>query len=606
MKKQAWAFPTESFQQERGRKEKAKAKSFAKWMGIVKGGPGSGNYGHCGGEGGAGNPGGSKPAGECGVQQEVPEFAESSRDLRKLKEDEDWSDSTGKRKVTVFHFSKEDRSESGLKRKFAGTAAAGEERQSMEYESGKLKEDSAVIHAYLFGATREKIVPGKVMHRIEAEMNVLDVGSSKYKEILDESEIIASQTGRPKLAVAREMAIKRGYDALVSQRHGIMQILRDVKPSEISTESEASGIAYEIKPSESVKKEAVERIRKRIASAARGSEITDHFTLRRAVDDMYLWKMIDSEQKNSLIGLPGSLLPAFSSAEEVRKIRDRILAAIPENADKEKSDAIRSLLKYGLLSGKTTQQIEGELLEQAKDMLSKRTPMIRVPFDVASKIWSDERFKNQFETNTSGGALNPEYRTSTEKKLIGIPESLSGKDRPVYGYAGTESGSFDNENLRHYGDVAFVLKDSVKRRSTVTFGDSLDSSLGVSNYESPELHSIASTEPGEQYETSFPYIEVQYHGGVGLNDVKKILLSERRFAMIARDMLNGNKTPKFFKDARDNNLEIEIAGSSSSVPLQRIISSVEEMKMFFWDKSNRESWQDSDFEDVIKRLKGTR
>lgn len=37
------------------------------WLGLIKGGPGSGNHGHCGGDGGPGNPGGSKPAGECGT-----------------------------------------------------------------------------------------------------------------------------------------------------------------------------------------------------------------------------------------------------------------------------------------------------------------------------------------------------------------------------------------------------------------------------------------------------------------------------------------------------------------------------------------------------------
>lgn len=45
------------------------AKAFAKELekyGIVKGGPGSGNHGHCGGEGGDGHPGGSRSAEECG------------------------------------------------------------------------------------------------------------------------------------------------------------------------------------------------------------------------------------------------------------------------------------------------------------------------------------------------------------------------------------------------------------------------------------------------------------------------------------------------------------------------------------------------------------
>jgi hypothetical protein len=50
-------------------------KSSSHWLGLIKGGPGSGNHGHCGGQGGPGNPGGSSSAGECGTSTAKPDNA---------------------------------------------------------------------------------------------------------------------------------------------------------------------------------------------------------------------------------------------------------------------------------------------------------------------------------------------------------------------------------------------------------------------------------------------------------------------------------------------------------------------------------------------------
>ena len=154
------------------------------WLGLIKGGPGSGNFGHAGRPG---QVGGSAPDDTPSGPAEIPsaDERESSRDLVTLGKYDDWRDSSGKRKVTLFHYSREDRTSTGLKREFAGSAGAGEEKRSFEYDKeGKLNVETVPVHAYMYGAKKESMVPGNVLHKIEAELNVLDVGSNKYQEIL--------------------------------------------------------------------------------------------------------------------------------------------------------------------------------------------------------------------------------------------------------------------------------------------------------------------------------------------------------------------------------------------------------------------------------------
>lgn len=99
--------------------------------------------------------------------------------------------------------------------------------------------------------------------------------------------------------------------------------------------------------------------------------------------------------------------------------------------------------------------------------------------EVLPKIIESGKFKTQFETNTSGGALSPSLRELTSKNLFGW------KDRPTdagfekYGYL--RAGSFKDEDLlgdvgvSQYGDASITFKKkNLMDRTTLTFGDSLD------------------------------------------------------------------------------------------------------------------------------------
>lgn len=92
--------------------------------------------------------------------------------------------------------------------------------------------------------------------------------------------------------------------------------------------------------------------------------------------------------------------------------------------------------------------------------------------DVGSIIDSG-RLKNQHETGTSGGALIGDRRKFHENILFGIDPVDSDPDAfPIYGALHPEGYGYDR--FRGYGSVAFVMKDDLMKRSTFTYGDTLD------------------------------------------------------------------------------------------------------------------------------------
>ena len=133
----------------------------------------------------------------------------------------------------------------------------------------------------------------------------------------------------------------------------------------------------------------------------------------------------------------------------------------------------------------TKETRDPKILEQEKKNFSEemktRVPAFRISEDNLLKMIRDGRLKNQFETQTSGGALSPDLRTGTEAKVLGVSRSAAPTERPVYGYMSKigqtlpPSGDDAQEvNVGFYGSVRVLLNDSVLSRSTVTLGDSLN------------------------------------------------------------------------------------------------------------------------------------
>lgn len=154
--------------------------------------------------------------------------------------------------------------------------------------------------------------------------------------------------------------------------------------------------------------------------------------------------------------------------------------------------------------------------------------------DALTGIVDDGRFKSQFETGTSGGALLPEIRAAQEEMFFGYPQDMPAERRPLYGWLEHPDAPHLQEQIpRQYGTVTWHIKEDVKARTTVTFLDSLSRPVVPGPIRNPGWRATAP--PGYSDPGVFPgaisdhlhdtglvddVIETQYHGGLSLDDVE--------------------------------------------------------------------------------------
>ncbi len=163
----------------------------------------------------------------------------------------------------------------------------------------------------------------------------------------------------------------------------------------------------------------------------------------------------------------------------------------------------------------------------------------------AGMILIDGRFKTQFETGKSAGAFAPDQRASVEGSLFGYQTDLDPTNRPVYGYLWEGA---DRDGAEWYGDVRFVLKDTVRARTTVVFTDSLGTNLNASPATGVHHTSIDPRYWGfrqDDIPSGSPYIEAQIHGGLRAEDIDRIYIDTtenpemKRNSRILKDYLRG-------------------------------------------------------------------
>lgn len=169
-------------------------------------------------------------------------------------------------------------------------------------------------------------------------------------------------------------------------------------------------------------------------------------------------------------------------------------------------------------------------MDQADEMVKDSTPSIRCATSILRKIISDGRLKSQFETKTSNGFLDNKMRSDRELEMFSAPTDLPPEKRPIYGYLNNlevGEGVVDG-----YGDVVIELKKDIMKRTTFTFGDSLDAMLLPSYANSRregreqcvDWSRAQYREVGEygDIEPRPAYIEAQYHGGVSVSDIERV------------------------------------------------------------------------------------
>lgn len=186
-----------------------------------------------------------------------------------------------------------------------------------------------------------------------------------------------------------------------------------------------------------------------------------------------------------------------------------------------------------------------KLVENFERIQKEGTVMIAVPAEDVTKILTDAKFKTQFETADSQGALAEEKRALEETKNFDLHPNVDASLRPVYGYVAM--GNLTGHQVSNYGGVRFELEDSVKERTTFTDGDSLGSNIipvpmsgpitqteavgALSDWKNSGIFDGFVSDYNEKDVSGFvdsqdAYVEAQIRGGVDLRSVKKIHLPQ--------------------------------------------------------------------------------
>jgi hypothetical protein len=188
-------------------------------------------------------------------------------------------------------------------------------------------------------------------------------------------------------------------------------------------------------------------------------------------------------------------------------------------------------------------------------------------------ILEDGVMRNQFETRTSGGWIEPikgGMRDKWESNIFGkvyqenedyknlrnddyFPSDVA-SERPLYGYINTMA----NPDIdKRYGEVTFVMKPEVSDRVTFGLGDSDSISAGraedgavftkehpvklidriiATSRNRPDLKEyVDDLLAGKSFDDlrTHPYVEVQFHGGIDIaRDVEKIKIPKRGYDFV--------------------------------------------------------------------------
>jgi len=172
---------------------------------------------------------------------------------------------------------------------------------------------------------------------------------------------------------------------------------------------------------------------------------------------------------------------------------------------------------------------------------------------------NDTHYRNQFETNTSGGLLDIKGRTKWEADLFNCQydgEDVQASDRPKYGVINVMNDYRGVARTEIYGDSYLILKD-VRLRCTFSPRDSgnlQSDSLAVLDhfahqlleYSDEELREVVKVATGVEacgdstVITHLQYKEAQIHG--------EVCFSKHVDRLVAADMHNGSYIVMYLKE----------------------------------------------------------
>lgn len=231
------------------------------------------------------------------------------------------------------------------------------------------------------------------------------------------------------------------------------------------------------------------------------------------------------------------------NTEKGYNINDKVELPITLSNFKEYGDTWE---KSVVIKELTVEQIE-LIGNKMSEVINNSEYAMRVNSKILDTILDDGRFKNQFETKTSGGALNFDYRKKATKQLFGKGAIKDVKNYEKYGYLGTKDFIEDAHDykIQQYGNcIIHFDKKYLKNKVTYTLDDSLGQALNkvtvAGDSENPRANGINKKHLKEwvpwfekrrnkmleisdfKKDTPIRYIELQYHGELKIDFIKEI------------------------------------------------------------------------------------
>lgn len=322
--------------------------------------------------------------------------------------------------------------------------------------------------------------------------------------------------------------------------------------AELDAEREAAKKAEAAKAKEAEKLEA-KKLADEKAAARAATKAADRLTAEKlakveaeakAKKEAEFWARVKAEaEARAKAAVPGPSrtsfydpeLPTYKSAKAtVEEVNKRHIKDYVSNVAGLSPDATRSAIDAGL-----------------KNIADQHEPYIRIHGGPLEKVLTGGRFKSQFETNTSQGSLDPDWRSSQEEMIFATPKTVHPEYRPIYGFLGKpDFGGFGKgiENgPAQYGTISVKLKPSVRQRTMLTVGDSLGQSdnfvgtpldrpsalsISIASNRGNRAAEILARNP-EQHAANYDkiasdvdYLELQYLGGVKVGDIAEVAFSE--------------------------------------------------------------------------------
>lgn len=238
--------------------------------------------------------------------------------------------------------------------------------------------------------------------------------------------------------------------------------------------------------------------------------------------------------------------------------KENIIKPIIESKPKTLENHKEYLEKWysNKLRGLIPEEDERTVSRILKDVIDKSDFAMRYKIKYIDDLIESGRFKNTFETSTSGGAMGTmvkKYRKQAPINLFGVSEKLKKIDYEKYGYITSknyleEYNSKMSETLKMYGDAIIKFnKEKLKNKVTFTVDDSLANAViekvVAPSVDNPSIHSMDKTKI--KYYTNIlkenkaknvieltnnlgvRYLETQYHGEVLLSDVSSICFTDK-------------------------------------------------------------------------------